>query len=64
MALTLMPMRIVQKVAEPWEVAVAVVLLVAAIYWVTGLASRIYIGGVMRGGAKTSLRDAWRAASL
>jgi len=61
---TLMPMRIVQGFAAPWEVALAVALLVGAIYWVTGIASRIYIGGVMRGGAKTTLRDAWRAASL
>lgn len=61
---TLMPMRIVQGHAGVWEVVLAVALLLAAIYWVTGVASRIYIGGVMRGGAKTSLRDAWRAASL
>ncbi|MCP3973690.1 MAG: ABC transporter permease [bacterium] len=61
---TLMPMRIVQGAAAPWEIAVAVTLLIAAIFWVTRVASRIYIGGVMRGGAKTSLRDAWKAASL
>lgn len=61
---TLMPMRIVQGRAPLWEVAVAIVLLVLAIVWVNRLASRIYIGGVMRGGAKTSLREAWRAAAL
>jgi ABC-2 type transport system permease protein len=61
---TLMPMRIAQGRAPLWEVAAAVVFLTLAIVWVNRLASRIYIGGVMRGGAKTSLREAWRAAAL
>lgn len=61
---TVMPMRIVNGHAAVWEIALAVLLLVGAVYWVTRLAARIYIGGVMRGGVKTSLRDAWKAASL
>jgi len=61
---TVMPMRIVQGHAAVWEIAAAVMLLAAAVYWVTRLAGRIYIGGVIRGGAKTSLREAWRAAAL
>jgi ABC-2 type transport system permease protein len=61
---TLMPMRIAQGRARLWEVALSIVFLVLAIVWVNRLASRIYIGGVMRGGAKTTIREAWRAASL
>lgn len=59
-----MPMRIVGGFAAVWEVAVALVLLVGAIYWVTQLAARIYIGGIMRGGAKTRIRDALQASEL
>lgn len=61
---TVMPMRIVNGHAALWEVALSVTLLLLAVYWLTQLAARIYIGGVMRGGAKSRLRDAWRAASL
>jgi ABC-2 type transport system permease protein len=61
---TVMPMRIVQGRVAPWEVAIAVLFLMIAVYWVNRLAGRIYIGGVMRGGAKTSLREAWRSSSL
>ncbi len=61
---TVMPMRIVGGHATMWEVAIAVGLLAASAYWVTRLAARIYIGGIMRGGAKTRLRDALRAADL
>ncbi len=59
-----MPMRIVQGYAAAWEVATAVVALAAAVYWVTRLAARLYIGGVMRGGAKSGIRQAWRASEL
>ena len=61
---TVMPMRIAQSRATLWEVVLAIAFLVLAIAWVNRLASRIYIGGVMRGGAKTTLREAWKAASL
>lgn len=61
---TVMPMRIAQGRAALWEVALAIAFLVLAIAWVNRLAARIYIGGVMRGGAKTTLREAWKAASL
>jgi ABC-2 type transport system permease protein len=59
-----MPMRIVSGRPAMWEIALAVVLLCAAIYGVTRFAARIYIGGVMRGGAKSGLREAWRTATL
>ena len=59
-----MPMRIVNGYAPIWEVALAVFLVLGAIYWVNRLAARIYIGGVMRGGAKSGLREAWRTAGL
>ena len=61
---TVMPMRIVGGYAPVWEIVLAVMLLVISVYWVTRLAARIYIGGVMRGGAKTGIRDALRAAQL
>lgn len=62
---TVMPMRIARGFAPGWEVALSLVLLLAGTYWVSRLAARVYLGGVMRGGGvKTRVRDAFRAAEL
>jgi ABC-2 type transport system permease protein len=59
---TVMPMRIARGFAAGWEIVLSVGLLLAGIYWVSRLAARVYIGGVMRGGVKIGVRDAFRAA--
>jgi ABC-2 type transport system permease protein len=55
---TLMPMRLAMGAAEVWEVALALVLTVAAIALLVRVTGRIYANAVMRIGARVSLRDA------
>lgn len=59
-----LPIRIAGGEIAVWEVVLGVALLLAAIYGINRLAARLYLGGVMRGGAKSRLRQAWRAAEL
>ncbi|MFI0463154.1 ABC transporter permease [Saccharopolyspora sp. 5N102] len=59
---TLMPMRIALGVAAPWEIAVSVVLSLAAIAVLLRLGGRIYSNAVLHTGARVKLRDALRAA--
>jgi ABC-2 type transport system permease protein len=46
-----------------WEIAVAIVLVVASTVGLIRLAARIYTGAVLRIGARVRLREAWRAAA-
>ncbi|HSG78683.1 MAG TPA: ABC transporter permease [Acidimicrobiia bacterium] len=57
-----MPPRIALDAAAAWEVAAAIVLMVAATVGVVRLAARIYTGAILRSGARIKLRDAWRSA--
>jgi ABC-2 type transport system permease protein len=57
-----MPVRIAAGVAQPWEIAIAVVgtgLAAAALVWI---GSRVYAGAVLRTGGRVKLREAWRSA--
>lgn len=56
----LMSARTASGQAEAWQVAVAVVLSIAATAGMTWLAARIYANSVLRMGSRVSLRDAWR----
>lgn len=47
----------------PWEIAVAVLLLLASIRLMVGVAGRIYENGLLRTGSRLKLREAWRATS-
>lgn len=56
-----MPVRAARGDAAPWELPLAVVLLVATIALLVVVAGRVYDGAVLRMGAKVSFGDAWRA---
>lgn len=57
-----MPIRASVTDVPLWEVAVAVGLILAAIYGFIRLGGRVYRGAVLQIGAKVRIRDAWRAA--
>jgi ABC-2 type transport system permease protein len=57
-----MPVRIVLGSAAPWEIAVAVVLLIGSTIALVPIAGRLYAGAVLRTGGRVKIRDAWRAA--
>jgi ABC-2 type transport system permease protein len=59
---TLMPSRIALGVAPTWQVALAVVLMIAAIAVVTWLAGRIYRNAVLQTGARVPLMEALRSS--
>jgi ABC-2 type transport system permease protein len=55
---TLMPVRLALGHMGAWEMPLAVVIMVAAVYGVARLAARIYAGALVRSGGRLS----WRAA--
>jgi ABC-2 type transport system permease protein len=57
-----MPLRIAGGDAAPWEVAVALAVMLVSIVAVVLLAARLYEGAILRTGARVKLRDAWRGA--
>jgi ABC-2 type transport system permease protein len=57
---TLMPSRIALGVAPTWQIAVAILLLLATIALFTWLGGRIYRNAVLHTGARVKLRDALR----
>ena len=60
---TLMPMRIALGVAQPWEIALSVGLMLVLIVTLVWLAGRIYSNAVLRMGSRVQLRDALRSAA-
>ena len=54
----LMPLRIATGVAAPWEIAVAVVLLLAAVYAVIRAAGAIYARTLLHRGSRITWRQA------
>jgi ABC-2 type transport system permease protein len=58
-----MPVRMALGAAEPWQVALALSLLIAGTAVLIPLSGRLYAGAVLRTGARVKLRDAWRAAA-
>ena len=57
---TLMSVRIAEGLAEPWQVALAMVLTLATIAGVVWLAGRVYANSAMRIGARVRFMDAFR----
>ena len=57
-----MPVRSAVGDVSAWEVALAIGLLVVAVYALTLLGGRIYQGAILKLGSKVSLREAWRSA--
>lgn len=60
----LIPMRLVFDAIEPWEIAVALILLAATVWLGLSLAARIYSAGVLLYGQRPSLRKMLRAARV
>ena len=60
--MTMLPRSAVGHV-EPWEVPLAVLLVLVTTYLTVRLGARVYAGGMRRPGPKLKLREAWRAAS-
>jgi ABC-2 type transport system permease protein len=58
----LMPMRISVGDAAPWEVALAVALVVAAVFVLVRVGARVYRGAALRTSGRVSLRQAWASA--
>jgi ABC-2 type transport system permease protein len=56
-----MPVRMAAGEAAVWEVALAVVLLLAAIALIVRLGGRVYAGALLRTSGRTKLREALRA---
>ncbi|MGY1715325.1 ABC transporter permease [Geodermatophilus sp. SYSU D01106] len=56
-----MPVRQAAGEVAPWEVGVAVLLMLVAIALVVRLGGRVYSGALLRTGGKTKLREALRA---
>ncbi len=57
----LMPVRMDAGLAGPLEVAITLVLMVAATAGLVALAGRLYAGSVLRFGSRVKLTEAWRS---
>jgi ABC-2 type transport system permease protein len=56
-----MPIRMARGDAAPWEVGLALALMVGLIVGLVVVAGRVYEGAVLRMGAKVPLAEAWRS---
>jgi ABC-2 type transport system permease protein len=59
-----MPARAALGHVAPWEVGLAVVVMVAATYALVRLAAAVYAGGVLRTGERPRLGELWHAARV
>ncbi len=57
----LMPGRMAQEIAAPWEVAVAVAVMLTAIFVMFRLAARVYLGGLTQATRSLGWREAFRS---
>lgn len=55
-----MPARTAAGAVEPWEVALAIVLMVVAIWLMITFAARVYTNAILRTGARVPIREALR----
>jgi ABC-2 type transport system permease protein len=56
------PLRVALGAIEPWEIAVSIGLMLAAIWLLFAIGGRVYSGAVLQTGSRIRLRDAWRAS--
>ncbi len=56
------PLRAALGAIEPWEVGLAIALMIGAIWLLFVLGARVYTGAVLQTGSRMKLRDAWRAS--
>jgi ABC-2 type transport system permease protein len=57
-----MPARVAVSTVAPWEVLLAVTLMILATYALVRLAAAVYSGGLLHSGGRPRPRDVWRAA--
>lgn len=57
----IMPLRVALVGVPAWQLAAAVILLLAAIYGLLRAGARLYRNAVLHTGARLRLRDAWRS---
>lgn len=57
------PVRAALQAIPAWEYITSLVVSIVTIGLLTGLAGRIYAGGLLRYGGRVGLRDAWRSAA-
>jgi ABC-2 type transport system permease protein len=57
-----MSVRMAAGTAAPWEVALSIILMILAIWLLLRVAGRIYAGGLLQGGRRTKVREAWTSA--
>ena len=60
--MTMLPRAAIGHV-EPWEVPLAILLVLVMTYLTVRLGARVYAGGMRRPGPKLKLREAWQAAA-
>lgn len=58
-----MPHRLAQGAAAPWEAVLAVALALGSMWLLMGLAARIYSGAALRSRGAVKFADAWRGGS-
>ncbi|HET7472724.1 MAG TPA: ABC transporter permease [Candidatus Limnocylindrales bacterium] len=56
------PLRAALGAIEPWEIAGAIVVMLAAIWALFVFGGRVYSGAVLQSGGRVRLRDAWRSS--
>jgi ABC-2 type transport system permease protein len=56
------PLRAALGAIEPWEIAGAIVVMLAAIWLLFSFGGRVYSGAVLQSGGRVRLRDAWRSS--
>jgi ABC-2 type transport system permease protein len=59
----IVPLRAALGAIEPWEIGLAVVVNLAAIWLLLEFGGRVYSGAVLQTAGRIKLRDAWRASN-
>jgi ABC-2 type transport system permease protein len=57
------PLRVALDAIAPWEIALSIAIMVAAIWLLFVVGARVYAGAVLQTGSRIRIRDAWRARS-
>ena len=56
------PVRTALQAIPVWQYAAAVIISLVTLVVLTGIAGRIYSGGLLRYGGRVGVREAWRSA--
>jgi ABC-2 type transport system permease protein len=55
------PLRAALGAIQPWETALSIALMMAAIWLMFVVGARVYAGAILQTGSRIRIRDAWRA---